>query len=52
VRIEENCWIGPLSTIRDGLYIGKNSIIGMGSVVTKDVPSEVTVAGNPARIFE
>ena len=49
VKIDEDCWIGPLSTIRDGLTIGKKSIIGMGAVVTKNVHPETTVAGNPAR---
>jgi UDP-3-O-[3-hydroxymyristoyl] glucosamine N-acyltransferase len=49
VEIGDDCWIGPLSTIRDGLTIGSKSIIGMGSVVTKNVEQETTVAGNPAR---
>jgi UDP-3-O-[3-hydroxymyristoyl] glucosamine N-acyltransferase len=52
VQVGEECWIGPLSTIRDGLIIGKKSVVGMGAVVTKDVPENVTVAGNPARIFK
>jgi UDP-3-O-[3-hydroxymyristoyl] glucosamine N-acyltransferase len=51
VEIGDDCWIGPLSTIRDGLTIGSKSIVGMGSVVTKNVEQETTVAGNPARKF-
>ncbi len=51
VQIGEDCWIGPLSTIRDGLIIGQSSIVGMGAVVTRDVPRGTTVAGNPARKF-
>lgn len=52
VAIGEDCWIGPLSTIRDGLIIGSGSTVGMGAVVTKDVEKETTVAGNPARKFD
>jgi UDP-3-O-[3-hydroxymyristoyl] glucosamine N-acyltransferase LpxD len=51
VQIGQDCWIGPLSTIRDGLIIGQKSIIGMGAVVTKNVGDSKTVAGNPAREF-
>lgn len=51
VKIGDDCWVGPLSTIRDGLTIGSKSFVGMGSVVTKDVEQGTTVAGNPARIF-
>lgn len=51
VQIGEDCWIGPLSTIRDGVLIGRMSIIGMGAVVTKDVGENTTVAGNPAKSF-
>ena len=51
VEIGEDCWIGPLSTIRDGVLVGRKSIIGMGAVVTKDVGENTTVAGNPARRF-
>jgi UDP-3-O-[3-hydroxymyristoyl] glucosamine N-acyltransferase len=51
VQIGQDCWIGPLSTIRDGLLIGQKSIVGMGAVVTKNVAANKTVAGNPAREF-
>ena len=43
--------IGANSTILPSLIIGENSIIGAGAVVTKNVPSGVTVVGNPARIL-
>ena len=38
--------------IRQGLTIGAGAVVGMGAVVTKDVPDGVTVVGNPARILE
>ena len=43
--------IGTSSTILGGIHIGENSIIGAGSVVTSDVPPNVIVAGNPAKIL-
>lgn len=50
VIIEENVWIGAAATILPGITIGKNSIVAAGAVVTKDVPSNVIVAGVPAKI--
>ena len=52
VNIGNNVWIGGNSVILPGVSIGNNSIIGAGSVVNKDVPSNVIVAGNPARIIK
>lgn len=49
--IGDNVFIGIGSIILPGIKIGDNSIIGAGSVVTKDVPSDSVVAGNPARII-
>lgn len=49
VSIGEDCWIGPNSSIMDGLTIGKNVFIGIGSNVTKSLADAATVAGNPAR---
>ena len=49
VRIGNNVWIGSDSTILPGITIGDGAIIGAGSVVTKDVPANTIVAGNPAR---
>ena len=48
VRIKENVWIGDSAIICKGVTIGKNSIIGAGAVVVKDVPPNVVAAGNPA----
>ena len=50
VIINENVKIGGNVTILPRVSIGKNSLIGAGSVVTKDVPSDSVVAGNPARV--
>jgi len=49
--IEDRASIGTSSTILSGIRIGKNSIVGAGSVVTKDVPDNTVVAGNPAKII-
>ncbi len=51
VSIGSNVWIGANAVICPGVSIGDNSIIGAGSVVTKDIPANVLVAGNPARII-
>lgn len=51
IRIEDNVWVGAGAIILPGVTIRKNSIVGAGAVVTKDVPEGVVVAGNPARII-
>lgn len=51
VVIEENVFIGTNSIILKGVRIGRNSVIGAGSVVTKDVPANVVAAGNPCRVL-
>jgi acetyltransferase-like isoleucine patch superfamily enzyme len=51
IVIEDDVWIGFNSTILKGVTIGKGSIIGASSVVTKDVPPNTIVAGNPAIII-
>ena len=50
-RIRKNASIGSGSTILAGIEIGQNAIIGAGSVVTKSVPDNAIVAGNPARLI-
>jgi acetyltransferase-like isoleucine patch superfamily enzyme len=49
--IKKGASIGSGSTILSNLSIGENAIVGAGSVVTKDVPANSIVAGNPARVF-
>ena len=51
VTIEENAWIGAGVIILAGIRIGKNSVIGAGSVVTHDIPDNVIAVGNPCRIL-
>lgn len=50
VRIGRNCWIGAGCVIVPGVTIGDNVVIGAGSVVTKDIPSNVVAFGNPCQI--
>lgn len=52
VNIADNVFVGTGSMILKGVSIGRNSVVGAGSVVTKDVPENVIVAGNPARIVK
>lgn len=51
IIIEDNCFIGMRSILMPGIRIGSNSVVGAGSVVTKDVPNGSVVAGVPARIL-
>lgn len=52
VHIQNNAWIGANSIILPGVTIGKNAIIGAGSVVTKDIPDNVIACGNPCKIIK
>ncbi len=51
VRVGAYTHIGTGAVIRQGIHIGSHSIIGMGAVITKDVPNNVVVVGNPAKIL-
>ena len=52
VIISNNVWIGMNATILKGVTIGENSVVAAGSVVTKSVPPNVVVAGNPAVVVK
>ncbi len=52
ITIGDNVWIGASATILPGVTIGNGVVIGAGSVVTKDIPDNVLVAGNPAKIVK
>lgn len=51
ISIGEDCWIGGSAVICPGVTIGDRTIIGAGSVVTKNIPSDVIAAGNPCRVI-
>jgi maltose O-acetyltransferase len=50
VTIGDDVWVGGGAIILPGVRVGSRSVIGAGSVVTRDVPDDVVVAGNPARV--
>ena len=51
VRIGNNVWIGADAVILPGITIGDDSVIGAGSIVTKDIPAGVVAVGNPCRVL-
>ena len=51
VTIGDNVWIGGNTVICPGVHIGNNTVIGAGSVVTKDIPDWVIAAGNPCKVI-
>ena len=51
VTIGDNVWIGGNTVILPGVHIGSNTVIGAGSVVTKDIPDWVVAAGNPCKVI-
>jgi maltose O-acetyltransferase len=51
ITIGEDVWVGGSAVICPGVTIGDRSVIGAGSVVTKDIPSDVFAAGNPCRVI-
>lgn len=51
VEIEDNVWIGGGAILLPGVRVGKNAVVGAGAVVSRDVPAETVVAGNPAKVI-
>lgn len=51
ITIGDNAWVGGNTIINPGVKIGCNTVIGSGSVVTKDIPDNVIAAGNPCRVI-
>lgn len=51
VVIQNNCWIGAGVVINGGIEIGENTVIGSGSVVTKNIPKNSVAVGNPCRVI-
>ena len=51
ITIKDGAWIGAGATILPGITVGENAVVGAGAVVTKDVPANTIVAGNPARVL-
>lgn len=51
VHIGKNCWLGAGVIVLPGVTVGDNTVIGAGSVVTKDLPSNVVAVGNPCRVI-
>ena len=51
VHIGRNCWIGAGVIIVPGVTVGDNTVIGAGSVVTRDIPDNVVAVGNPCRVL-
>ncbi len=51
VHIGKNCWIGAGVVLVPGVSVGDNTVIGAGSVVTRDIPANVVAVGNPCRVL-
>lgn len=51
VHIGRNCWLGAGVTVVPGVTIGDNTVVGAGSVVTRDLPANVIAVGNPCRVL-
>ena len=51
IHIGRNCWLGAGVIVMPGVTIGDNVVIGAGSIVTRDIPSNVVAVGNPCRVL-
>lgn len=51
IHIGKNCWLGAGVIVLPGVNIGDNSVIGAGSIVTKDIPSNVVAYGTPCKVI-
>lgn len=51
IHIGKNCWLGAGVIVVPGVTIGDNTVIGAGSIVTKDIPSNVVAVGNPCKVL-
>ncbi len=51
IHIGRNCWLGAGVIVMPGVTIGDNTVIGAGSVVTKDIPANVVAVGNPCKVM-
>ena len=51
VHIGKNCWLGAGVIVLPGVTIGDNTVIGAGSIVTKDIPPNVVAVGNPCKVL-
>lgn len=52
IRIGDDCWFGGGAIVLPGVTIGDRVVVGAGAVITKDIPSDCVVAGNPARVIK
>ena len=52
VHIGKNAWIGAGATILPGVTVGENAVVAAAAVVTKDVPANAIVGGNPAKLIK
>jgi len=51
IHIGKNCWLGAGVIVLPGVTIGDNTVIGAGSIVTKDIPANVVAVGNPCKVL-
>lgn len=52
IKVGDNVWLGGNVVVLPGVFIGNNSVIGAGSVVTKDIPDHVVAVGNPCKVVK